>query len=148
MPPVLSPACPEPVEGSKGRAPIMQGARRANIPATGNRLGWAKPSGDHRATPRAGHRLPNADVFAACTACLACPELVYPEALEGPKGATSPVLSPVEGKGAKPALSVVEGSKCGTGHQAIPDAYRAPGVSHTLSHKGRGHGEAAGSRAE
>jgi hypothetical protein len=42
----------------------MQGARRANIPAIFNRLGWAKPSGDHRATPQDGmHRFPNANVF-------------------------------------------------------------------------------------
>jgi hypothetical protein len=52
----------------------MQGARRANIPAIFNRLGWAKlswlrfadpgRSGDHRATPQDGmHRFPNADVF-------------------------------------------------------------------------------------
>jgi outer membrane protein len=46
----------------------MQGARRANIPTIFNRLGWAKPSGDHRAIPpEAGqdgmHRFPNADVF-------------------------------------------------------------------------------------
>jgi hypothetical protein len=66
MPPVLSH-----VEG-KGAQPARREGGEYPMPIF-NRLGWAKPSGDLRAIPpEAGDRFPNADVFAACTACLAC----------------------------------------------------------------------------